>query len=203
MIKTRGGVLLIGIILTISTSACMSDTKQTPEYKVEQQYLNACPIADGFIFPVGPPNAKNYYNAQAFGKNNHLGEDWNGKGGGNTDLGDPIYSIAKGIVSYAKKSGPGWGNVIRIYHNIGTNDKPEFIESLYGHLKTIKVSEGDVVVKGQKLGTMGNVNGLYYAHLHLELRSNINMPIGGGYSSKKNGFLKPTRFIKRHKNIKN
>lgn len=193
--------IVLSVILT-ATSSCWGDTK-TATIKVQQSYLDACPLADSFIFPVGPPNAHKYYNAQAFGKNNHLGEDWNGKGGGNTDLGDPIYSIAKGIVSYAKKSGPGWGNVIRIYHNIGTKKKPEFIESLYGHLKTINVSEGDIIEKGQQLGTMGNVNGLYYAHLHLELRSKIDMPIGGGYSADSNGFIKPTRFIKEHKTSKN
>ncbi len=27
---------------------------------------------------------RGYYNAQVFGKNNHLGDDWNGVGGGNT-----------------------------------------------------------------------------------------------------------------------
>ncbi|MBL4587064.1 MAG: hypothetical protein JKX84_08430, partial [Flavobacteriales bacterium] len=35
--------------------------------------LNANHISDGFDFPVGPPDAKGYYNAQPFGKNEHLG----------------------------------------------------------------------------------------------------------------------------------
>ena len=42
------------------------------------------PVSDGFDFPVGPPDAKGYYDAQSFGKNRHLGSDWNGVGGGNT-----------------------------------------------------------------------------------------------------------------------
>lgn len=31
---------------------------------------------------------KDYEKVQNFGENGHLGEDWNGKGGGNTHLGD-------------------------------------------------------------------------------------------------------------------
>lgn len=167
------------------------------------QYLDACSLADGFVFPVGPPEARGYYDAQGFGKNDHLGEDWNGTGGQNTDLGDPIYSIARGIVIYAEEAGPGWGNVVRIYHNIGTKDDPQFVESLYGHLKTVEVSRGETVAKGQRLGTMGNVGGKYYAHLHLELRTSIGMPIGGGYSRNKSGFVAPTEFIRSHMNMKN
>ena len=87
-----------------------------------------CPVAGSFDFPVGPPNAKGYYNAQPFGKNDHLGEDWNGRKGGNSDLGDPIYSIADGIVVFAEDAGGGWGNVVRICHNIGTGKKPFYID---------------------------------------------------------------------------
>jgi len=52
-----------------------------------------------FDFPMGKPNARGYYNAQRFGKNFHLGDDWNGTGGGNSDLGGLIYSIANGYIS--------------------------------------------------------------------------------------------------------
>jgi len=31
-------------------------------------------MTDGFDFPVGKPNAKNYYSAQRFGVNEHLGD---------------------------------------------------------------------------------------------------------------------------------
>lgn len=161
--------------------------------------LAACPLADGFVFPVGPPDARGYYNAQPFGKNGHLGEDWNGTGGGNSDLGDPIHAIAGGIVFWVGDAGPGWGNVVRLYHNIGTKEAPRFVESLYGHLKTVEVATGDVLEKGQRLGTMGNVDGRYYAHLHFEVRTKLGMGIGGGYSQNTEGFVAPTRFIRSHR----
>ncbi|RYD62218.1 MAG: hypothetical protein EOP84_34825, partial [Verrucomicrobiaceae bacterium] len=50
------------------------------------------PLADGFDLPVGRDGTKKYYKARGFRSNGHLGEDWNGEGGGDTDLGDPVYS---------------------------------------------------------------------------------------------------------------
>ena len=156
-------------------------------------------MTDGFDFPVGKPNAKNYYNAQKFGVNKHLGDDWNGIGGGNTDLGDPIYSIGNGYVSFAKNVYEGWGNVIRIVHYI---EKENQVESLYAHCDDIFVEKGDYVEKGQKIGTIGNNDGKYLAHLHLELRNEIGKPIGGGYSSITKGYLNPTKFIKNNRTRK-
>lgn len=49
-----------------------------------QKFFEAHPEyhTDGFDFPVGKPDADGYYNAQDFQENYHLGEDWNGNGGG-------------------------------------------------------------------------------------------------------------------------
>lgn len=154
-------------------------------------------ISDGFDFPVGPPNAKGYYNAQGFRKNNHLGDDWNGTGGGNTDLGDPIYCIANGYVVSTEEYGPGWGNVIRVIHFL--KDENKLVESLYAHCDTMLVRTGDWVKRGQKIGTIGNAHGSYWAHLHLELRTTVDMDLGGGYSEETKGFTDPTEFIRNHR----
>jgi murein DD-endopeptidase MepM/ murein hydrolase activator NlpD len=150
--------------------------------------------SDGFDFPVGPPNAKNYYNAQPFGKNYHLGDDWNGTGGGNTDLGDPIYSIGNGYVSAIENHGAGWGNVIRIVHFI--KDKNLLVESLYAHCNEMLIEPNTWVKRGQKIGTIGNAEGAYWAHLHLEIRTEVDMDLGGGYSEETDGYTDPTAFIK-------
>ncbi|MBW1297528.1 M23 family metallopeptidase [Aquimarina litoralis] len=151
-------------------------------------------VAKSFDFPVGKPNAKGYYNAQKFQVNQHLGDDWNGVGGGNSDLGDPIYSIANGYVSFADDIGGGWGNVIRIIHKY----KGKYYESVYAHCDAIKVRIGDFVTKGKLIGTIGNADGIYLAHLHFEIRDDIFMDIGPGYSNNTKGYLDPTKFINEH-----
>lgn len=154
------------------------------------------PIAQHFDYPVGKPNALGYYNAQEFGENGHLGEDWNASTGGNSDLGAPVYAIANGRVKFAQNIGGGWGNVIRITHELPDHS---FVESLYAHCDTVLVQENQIVTRGEEIGTIGTANGQYIAHLHLELRNDTTLPIGGGYSNSSKGYLHPTAFIKGHR----
>ena len=157
---------------------------------------NAEFISNGFDFPVVKPNAKGYYNAQRFQENNHLGDDWNGVGGGNSDLGDSIYAIANGYISEVKDYRGGWGNVVRIVHL----HKGTLYESLYAHCDSILVNSNQFIKKGEQIATIGNCNGNYYAHLHLEIRDSVNLEIGGGYSSDTLGYLDPTKFINTNRN---
>lgn len=194
--------------------SCNSNTPETPSIsnQIIQQtdsipkfiypydttfHNNETYIADQFDFPIGKPNAKGYYDAQPFMKNNHLGEDWNAVTGGNSDLGDPIFAIANGYVTDAKDYKGGWGNVIRIVHKLDKNAYP-YLESLYAHCNEILVKKGQFVQKGDQIATIGNAHGIYYAHLHFELRHEIDMPLGGGYSTDTTGFLEPKVFIKKN-----
>ena len=43
----------------------------------------------------------------------------------------------------------------------------------------IFVDEGEFVHKGIQIGTIGNNNDMYLAHLHFEIRDNLDLPIGG------------------------
>lgn len=153
-------------------------------------------LTNGYDFPVGKPDAVNYYNAQKFQENNHLGDDWNGVKGGNTDFGDAIYAIANGYVSFAEDVKGGWGNVIRIIHY---NPDKSQVESLYAHCKDIFVKKGDYVKKGTKIGTIGTADGTYLAHLHLEIREDVGLSIGPGYSTETEGYLNPTEYIKKNR----
>jgi murein DD-endopeptidase MepM/ murein hydrolase activator NlpD len=155
-------------------------------------------VAHGFDFPVGKPNAKGYYDAQPFGENQHLGNDWNSLTGGNSDLGDPIYSIGNGYVSCAYDFGSGWGNVIRIVHCLDTA-KRVYVESLYGHCREMLVKKGQLIKRGTHIGNIGNCGGQYYAHLHFEIRRLVDKELGGGYSTDTSGFYNPTFFIKKHR----
>ncbi len=156
-------------------------------------------ITDGFDYPVGSPDAKGYYDAQSFTKNSHLGEDWNGIGGGNSDLGDPVYVVANGYVTLVHDYMGGWGNVIRVIHKLPDG---RYIETLYAHEKDVYVKPGDFVKRGQKIGIMGNLDGAMYAHVHFEMRHTIDMDLGGGYSSDTTGFMNPKAFIKKHRPIR-
>lgn len=166
------------------------DTDYSKLFKENMEY-----ISNGFDYPVGKPNANGYFNAQKFQENNHLGDDWNGVGGGNSDLGDPIYAITNGYISEAKDYKGGWGNVVRIVHL--HNNK--LYESLYAHCDSLFAEPNTFVKKGEQIGTIGNCNGTYYAHLHLELRDSIAMDIGDGYSTNTTGYLNPSEFIKQNR----
>ncbi len=158
-------------------------------------------ISDGFDFPVGKPDSKGYYNAQGFMENYHLGDDWNGLGGGDTDIGLPIYTVSHGLVISAKDEGEGWGNVVRIVHKLKDQGFFDYIETLYAHCDEIKVKKGDFVKKGDLIGTIGNADGYYKAHLHFEMRHDMTLPLGGGYSDNYEGYLNPTLFIEANRKI--
>src|SRR5436853_7410279 len=89
-------------------------------------------LADGFDFPVGKPDAQGYYKARGFRSHGHLGEDWDGIGGGDTDLGDPVYCIGEGIVVFARDCHMGWGNVIIIRHSYREGGMIKNVDSIYG-----------------------------------------------------------------------
>lgn len=153
-------------------------------------------LADGFGIPVGLEGAKKYYKARGFRPNGHLGEDWNGAGGGDTDLGDPVYSTANGLVVYARDYRAGWGNVVIVRHAFSEKGEIRYVDSLYGHLDRILVREGQRLERGQKLGTIGTGHGRYPAHLHFEIRKDIRV---GMFRSKFprdfRTYFDPTQFI--------
>lgn len=164
-------------------------------------------VADGFDFPVGKPNATKYYKARGMRLRSpvHFGEDWNGTGGGNTDLHDPIYSCANGVVTFAYDVRGGWGRVTIIRHAYrdAATGKIKFVDSLYGHLRSSMVKVGDKVKRGQQIGTMGNNRGMYPAHLHFEIRHNLSIGMQRESVSKSlTNWADPTSFIKSHRILK-
>ncbi|QQL44406.1 murein hydrolase activator EnvC family protein [Sulfuriroseicoccus oceanibius] len=176
----------------------------SPTIAQAEENIVRLPLADGFDYPVGPPDAKGYRKARGFWPNGHLGDDWNGVGGGNTDLGDPVYSIGVGYVVLSGDMRKGWGNTVIIRH--AYQDPPsgriKVVDSFYTHLDKIMVKKGQHVERGQKIGTIGTNRGMYLAHLHFEVRKNIY--VGMHRTKYKRDFSiywDPTDFIKKHRSL--
>ena len=162
-----------------------------------------CTLADGFDYPVGKPEARGYHKARGFYPNGHLGEDWNGDGGGDTDLNDPIYSTARGVVVFSDNVHMGWGNMIIIRHAYRESDgRISMVDSLYGHLEQRKANVGEIVERGQLIGLMGGNSGMYPVHLHFEIHKNLTMgPNRTGFAHDYSNYYSPTPFINAHRQL--
>ena len=159
-------------------------------------------VADGFDYAVGKPDAQGYYKARGFRSHGHLGEDWDGIRGGDTDLHDPVYCIGDGIVVFARDCHMGWGNVIIVRHSYREGGVIKNIDSLYGHVDKILVHRGQVISRGQQIATIGNAHGLYDAHLHLEIRKNIEIGMSRAkFAQDSSNYFDPTQFINTHRRL--
>lgn len=185
------GAVLAGIFLT-----CLPVSAQ-------QVKIN---LADGFDFPVGKPNAEGYYKARGLRLRapQHFGEDWNGRAGGDKDLGDPVYAIADGIVTLAQNVRTGWGNVVltrHAYRDPGTG-QVKYCDTLNGHLNQIQVKDGQLLKRGQQIGTIGTNFGMYPAHLHFEIRHNITIGMArSNVPSDLANWADPTEFINKFRKL--
>ena len=158
----------------------------------------AIPRALRFDQPLGSEHGALVYNAQPFWAMNdkrgghHSGDDLNGIGGMDTDLGDPVFSTADGLVLYAGEPSPGWGKVLVIAHRAPDG---RTLHSMYAHLNRIDVTPGSLVPRGGCIGTVGTANGYYPAHLHFEMRTSDGVDIGTGYSMHQLNRLDPLATI--------
>lgn len=160
-------------------------------------------VADAFDFPVGKPEGAGFHKARGFRSNGHLGEDWNGSGGGDSDLGDPVHAIANGVVVLATNVRQGWGNVVIVRHAYYENGQIEHIDSLYGHLHDFRVRVGETVTRGQRIGSIGSNFGMYDAHLHLEIRKNLTIGMQrASFARDTSNYFDPTAFIKTHRTLR-
>lgn len=163
-------------------------------------------LADGFDFPVGKPNADGYYKSRGLRLRSpqHFGEDWNGRDGGDSDLGDPVYAIADGVVTFAHDVRTGWGKLVLTRHAYRDKESGQvkFIDTLNAHLDTMLVKVGQMVKRGQQIGTIGTNYGMYPAHLHFEMRHNINIGVvRNSVPADMVNWADPTDFINRHRKL--
>ena len=87
----------------------------------------------------------------------HTGTDYR------APTGTPVYAVAAGRVSRSAFD-PAVGNHVRIVHADGRTSR-------YYHLSRRRVSVGDQVRAGQRIGDAGATGTVTAAHLHLEIRT--------------------------------
>ena len=156
------------------------------------------PEADEFDTPLRPPDGQGAFVTLPFGVEGHLGEDWT-VAKGDAGLGEPVYSVADGWVSVAQDFENAWGKVAFVCYRLPSGRWPPFVEVMYAQLQSLKVNPGQLVKRGEEIGTMGNANGTYKAHLHWEVRQTVGKGIGAGFDTKNDGWLEPSAFIVAHR----
>jgi len=90
--------------------------------------------------------------------------------------GTPVLAAAAGTVIFAADDKPAifspwsrfYGNLVVIQHDLPEITEP--IYTLYAHLSTIQVEEGEVVQAAQQVGEVGMSGGAIGSHLHFEVR---------------------------------
>jgi len=78
--------------------------------------------------------------------------------------GSPILAAAGGVVAAAERH-TEYGNMVDINHDNGLTTR-------YGHMSRLLVKIGDVVLKGQKIGELGQTGRATGPHMHFEVREN-------------------------------
>lgn len=132
-----------------------------------------------FAMPVNTPVR---FTSGFGGRNDPFGRGWRRHEG--QDLagayGSPILATADGVVTFAGWES-GYGRLVKIRHEFG-------IETRYAHMSQIRVSVGDRVSRGDRIGDMGNSGRSTGTHLHYEIR------IGGEA-------INPMTFIKAARDV--
>lgn len=210
------GLLVIGIIQTVilsvylshdstaeATSASVVDFYIESDSPSERTMLQTCGVIDSpdligypldrtefrLINPYGRVSGR--FNGQL-----HAGDDWVKRGG--ESLGEPVYAIAPGRVSYSDPL--GWGRdkgVVIVEHFMADGT---YFYSLYGHMEESTAisfpNRGSCVAKGDILGVIGDPRPA--PHLHFEIRNFGAGAPGPGYwtvDPTLRGWMNPRRFI--------
>jgi murein DD-endopeptidase MepM/ murein hydrolase activator NlpD len=185
--------------------------------------LGEDPVADRFSFPVGAvpnnpttsrynaPNGRGYlgwavhpatsFLSPAYGAQLQPGEDWGGRGGGDTDLGQPVYAAAAGTIVAAGYYGPRWGHIVLIRHTLPGG---QVVLTQYAYLGSIVRNSGTVALR-EVIGTVGS--GPRGSVLHFEVRKESMLEYPADYWPSNDGkdyewvrthYLSPTQFVRTH-----
>jgi murein DD-endopeptidase MepM/ murein hydrolase activator NlpD len=167
--------------------------------------LPQLPVATEFDTPLRPPDGLGAVISFPYQEKGNLGESWT-TAKGDAALGEPVYSVADGWVSVAQDFQNAFGKVVFICYRLPDGRWPPFVEVMYAELNSIDVHAGQLVTRGQRIGTVGNGNGTYSvasgapgASLRFEVRQTVGLGLGPGFEANASGWLGPSQFIAAHR----
>lgn len=79
------------------------------------------------------------------------------------DVGTPVVAAGDGVIEMAGQSGGGYGTLVAINHGFG-------YQTLYAHLSSVFVREGQRVKRGDVIAKSGRTGLVSGPHLHYEVR---------------------------------
>jgi murein DD-endopeptidase MepM/ murein hydrolase activator NlpD len=180
----------------------------TPFSGYDSPVGTAAERATAKIYPGSWFNANGFANRYQFPDGSwhiHTGNDANNNSPvWDSDNNAPVYAVADGVVTYAqlviKSNGQPstWGKLVVIEH-------PDGMFSRYGHLRTMTVTVGQVVKKGQQIGTVGGDEYGMPNHLHVDvsqsgiLKSNPTYWPGDNMTAVQQNFVDPRKWIEEHR----
>ncbi len=130
-----------------------------PMYDVQSQRAG-----ESTYYPIGYMGS---YKDGGDGHGSHPGVDIR------TPKGTPILSMANGIVTTVRNDAYGFGKYVVIRHphmpDPRNPQKTTVLHSVYAHLDTQLVAEGDIVQKGQQIALSGNTGFATGFHLHFQV----------------------------------
>jgi len=134
----------------------------------------------------------------------HPGIDINLRGtSGDQDEGYPVVAMADGIVRHAGFHRV-WGNIVLVEHpELAKELGLPYLASQYAHLKFMSVEEGQFVLAGEPVGSVGKGDPArpYLAHLHFEIRRRKLAPDfwpGPNPDFIRDHYLDPEEFLMEH-----
>lgn len=147
-----------------TTGSCYTPLKAKYIPPTTPPLVGAVPSVDGFLHPTnGAGTVTSTFRSTR--RPNHQGIDIG------APRGTPVFASKDGVTSGVESScvvgdircGGGYGNRVYIDH-------PDGSQTRYAHLTTVNVGDGQQVIQGQQIGTVGNTGHSFGDHLHYEIR---------------------------------
>ncbi|CAN5710565.1 hypothetical protein BH11VER1_BH11VER1_13130 [soil metagenome] len=175
-------------------------------------------LADGFDFPVGGADGTENYLSKDSRKNFHrwlaaitpmepsdlsvpLCESWNGSGGSDTEMGQPVFAIGAGTVVHLLFTLRGQELIIE--HHFLENGQLRVVWSVCAGLTGIKLKPGDLVKRRQEVGRVALGTGAMPTQLYLEIHRRIPEAVGEAnrITLEIANFEIPSLFIRTHRHL--